>query len=206
MERFVIVMPVDTSAYLLPCDDGDTCKLETLQKLVGGPIEMADTCLAASWAREDVDSIQMAVNEEGLLQELPYNEHATDLYAFNYMSSIVGPAVLMAARGDELIGFAKSVAESIDDGPVVMRCQGQNTSKGKALDALEDAYLSTVAQLMRKDLSKAEQEEAAKEFGEMMQDRLLAMVRGKSKRYMVSSEKEMSFMTELMRRQGEVQP
>lgn len=81
MERFVIVMPVDTSAYLLPCDDGDTCKLETLQKLVGGPIEMADTCLAASWAREDVDSIQMAVNEEGLL--------------------------------DELIGFAKSVAESI---------------------------------------------------------------------------------------------
>lgn len=67
----------------------------------------------------------------------------------------------------------------IDDGPVVMRCQGQNTSKGKALDALEDAYLSTVAQLMRKDLSKAEQEEAAKEFGETMQDRLLAMVRGK---------------------------
>ena len=67
MERFVIVMPVGTSAYLLPCDDGDTCKLETLQKLVGGPIEMADTCLAASWAREDVDSIQMAVNEEGLL-------------------------------------------------------------------------------------------------------------------------------------------
>ena len=37
----------------------------------------------------------------------------------------------------------------IDDGPVVMRCQGQNTSKGKALGALEDAYLSTVAQLMR---------------------------------------------------------
>ena len=65
----------------------------------------------------------------------------------------------------------------IDDGPVVMRCQGQNTSKGKALDALEDAYLRTVA-----------------------------MVRGKGKRYMVSSEKEMSFMTELMRRQGEVQP
>ena len=82
----------------------------------------------------------------------------------------------------------------------------QAISKGKALDALEDAYLSTVAQLMRKDLSKAEQEEAAKEFGEMMQDRLLAMVRGKGKRYMVSSEKEMSFMTELMRRQEEEQP
>lgn len=91
-------------------------------------------------------------------------------------------------------------------GEELVRDMGQNTSKGKALDALEDAYLSTVAQLMRKDLSKAEQEEAAKEFGETMQDRLLAMVRGKGKRYMVSSEKEMSFMTELMRRQGEVQP
>lgn len=114
MERFVIVMPVDTSAYLLPCDDGDTCKLETLQKLVGGPIEMADTCLAASWAREDVDSIQMAVNEEGLLQELPFNERATDLYQYRYMGTgIVGTAVLMTARGDELIGFARPVCETI---------------------------------------------------------------------------------------------
>lgn len=26
----------------------------------------------------------------------------------------------------------------IDDGPVVMRCQGQNTSKGKALDGLAE--------------------------------------------------------------------
>lgn len=46
----------------------------------------------------------------------------------------------------------------------------------------------------------------AERLPELMQDRLLAMVRGKGKRYMVSSEKEMSFMTELMRRQGEVQP
>lgn len=114
MERFVIVMPVDTSAYLLPCDDGDTCKLETLQKLVGGPIEMDDTCLAASWAREDVDSIQLIVNEEGLLQELPFNERATDLYQYRYMGTgIVGTAVLMAARGDELIGFARPVCETI---------------------------------------------------------------------------------------------
>lgn len=112
MERFVIVMPVDTSAYLLPCDDGTPASWRRCRSW-WRPIEMADTCLAASWAREDVDSIQMAVNEEGLLQELPYNEHATDLYTFNYMSSIVGPAVLMAARGDELIGFAKSVAGSI---------------------------------------------------------------------------------------------
>lgn len=115
MERFVIVIPADEEqkARLLCCDDGDTCTLETLQELVGGPIEVADTCLTASWAREDVDSIQLIVNEEGLLQELPFNERATDLYEFRYRSGIVGTAVLAAARGDELIGFAKPVCETI---------------------------------------------------------------------------------------------
>lgn len=111
--RYMIYLPADAPGRLIRCNDGDTCKLETLQQLVGGLIETADSCLEPDWAREPVDSIKLIVNEEGLLQELPYNEHATDLYAFNYMSSIVGPAVLMAARGDELIGFAKSVAESI---------------------------------------------------------------------------------------------
>lgn len=116
MERYVIVIPADAekNAYMQKCDDGDTCTLETLQALVGGPIEAADTCLAASWAREDVDSIQLIVNEEGLLQELPFNERATDLYQYRYMGTgIVGTAVLMAARGDELIGFARPVCETI---------------------------------------------------------------------------------------------
>lgn len=114
MERFVIVMPVDTSAYLLPCDDGDTCKLETLQKLVGGPIEVVDSCLAGNWSREsDVEAVKLVVNEEGKLRDLQENENAATLYAYDFMDTLVGPAVLMAARGDELIGFAKSVAESI---------------------------------------------------------------------------------------------
>ena len=116
MERYVIVISADEEqkARLLRCDNGDTCKLKTLKELVGGPIEAADTCLAASWAREDVDSIQLIVNEEGLLQELPFNERATDLYQYRYMGTgIVGTAVLMAARGDELIGFTKPVCETI---------------------------------------------------------------------------------------------
>ena len=78
MERYVIVIPADEEqkARLVRCDDGDTCKLETLQ-------------------------------------ELPFNERATDLYQYRYMSGIVGTAVLMAAREDELIGFAKPVCETI---------------------------------------------------------------------------------------------
>ena len=104
MERYMI---------LIQCDDGDTCKLETLQQLVGGLIETADCCLEPDWAREPVDSIRLIVNEEGLLQELPVNWKAMELYQYGYMSGIVGTAVLAAARGDELIGFAKPVCETI---------------------------------------------------------------------------------------------
>ena len=113
MERYVIVIPAGTSAYLLPCDDGDICRLETLQRLVDGPIETADSCLDASWAREEVDSIKLIVNEEGLLRGLAPNERATELYKWNFTSSIVGTAVLMAARGDELIGFTLPVCKTI---------------------------------------------------------------------------------------------
>lgn len=114
MERFVIVMPVGTSAYLLPCDDGDTCKLETLQNLVGGPIEVVDSCLAGNWSREsDVEAVKLVVNEEGKLRDLQENENAATLYAYDFMDTLVGPAALVAVRGEDLIGFAKPVAESI---------------------------------------------------------------------------------------------
>lgn len=113
MERYMILIRTDGTGRLIRCDDGDTCKLETLQQLVGGLIETADSCLEPGWAREPVDSIRLIVNEEGLLQELPVNWKAMELYQYGYMSGIVGTAVLAAARGDELIGFAKPVCETI---------------------------------------------------------------------------------------------
>lgn len=113
MERYMILIRTDGTGRLIRCDDGDTCKLETLQQLVGGLIETADSCLEPGWAREPVDSIKLIVNEEGLLQELPINWKAMNLYQYGYMSGIVGTAVLAAARGDELIGFAKPVCETI---------------------------------------------------------------------------------------------
>ena len=113
MERYMIQIRTDGTGRLIRCDDGDTCKLETLQQLVGGLIETADSCLEPGWAREPVDSIKLIVNEEGLLQELPVNWKAMNLYQYGYMSGIVGTAVLAAARGDELIGFTKPVCETI---------------------------------------------------------------------------------------------
>lgn len=115
MERYIVFIPADGPCRLVPCDDGDTCKLNTLQQLVDGPIEAAESCLEPTWARELVDGIHLIVNEEGLLRQLPDNPPATDLYAYGDRSVIVGDAVLVAARDEDLIGFSKPVCKTICD-------------------------------------------------------------------------------------------
>ena len=113
MERYAIYIPAEGKCRLVPCDDGDTCKLKTLQELVGGPIEVTASCLGITWAREPVDGIDLIVNEEGRLLSLPDNPRATDLYAYGDRSVIVGDALLMAGRGEDLIGFTKPVCKTI---------------------------------------------------------------------------------------------
>lgn len=73
MERYIIFIPADGPCRLVACDDGDSIKLETLQELVDGPIEVTPSCLGITWAREPVDGIDLIVNEEGRLRGLPYN-------------------------------------------------------------------------------------------------------------------------------------
>lgn len=41
MTRYMILIRTDGTGRLIRCDDGDTCKLETLQQLVGGLIGFA---------------------------------------------------------------------------------------------------------------------------------------------------------------------
>lgn len=113
MERYIIFIPADGPCRLVPCDDGDTCQLSTLQQLVNGPIEVTPSCLGASLARELVDGIDLIVNEEGKLRRLTLNEDATDLYAHCGRDMIVGDALLAAARGDELIGFSEPVCQTL---------------------------------------------------------------------------------------------
>ena len=119
MDRYMIVIPARNRAFTMKCDDGDSMKLETLQKLVGGYLETVPTVLAPEWAREKgVDSILLLVDEEGLLRERPLmNQRACEMAAAaeiqNGKRPLVGPAIVAASRGDELIGFAKSVADTI---------------------------------------------------------------------------------------------
>ena len=111
MDRYMIVIPAKNRAFNMKCDDGDSMKLETLQKLVGGPIKPVNSVLSAEWAREkDVDGILLLVNEEGMMKERPLtNQRASEMTA----AELVGPAVVAAKRGDELIGFAKPVVDTI---------------------------------------------------------------------------------------------
>lgn len=97
MDRYMIVIPAKNRAFNMKCDDGDSMKLETLQKLVGGPIE-------------PVNSVLLLVNEEGLMKERSLtNQRASEMTA----AELVGPAIVAAKRGEELIGFAKPVVDTI---------------------------------------------------------------------------------------------
>lgn len=68
MDRYMISIPAVGPCKLAACDDGDSIKLETMQELVGGPIEVTPSCLGITWAREPVDGIDLIVNEEGRLR------------------------------------------------------------------------------------------------------------------------------------------
>lgn len=93
MERYMIFIPATGKCSLIQCDDECPATLETLQELV--------------------DGIDLIVNEEGLLRQLPDNPRATDLYAYGDRSTIVGDALLAAGRGEDLIGFTKPVCKTL---------------------------------------------------------------------------------------------
>lgn len=64
--------------------NGKDFKLDELQQMVGGNIELAET----------VDGRYLVANEEGRLKELPVNQLATELYIYGYHSVIVGDVVV----------------------------------------------------------------------------------------------------------------
>lgn len=113
MERYAIYIPAAGKCRLIRCDDTGSPPLKTMQELVDGFVEVTESILDITWAREPVDCIHLIVNEEGLLRQLPDNPRATDLYVYGDRSVIVGDALLMAGRGEDLIGFSKPVCQTI---------------------------------------------------------------------------------------------
>jgi len=60
--------------------------LQEAQKIVGGLVEMVHSPSEPDW--------QILVNEEGLIDDLPFNKEATELCG----TGIVGPAIVL--KGD----------------------------------------------------------------------------------------------------------
>lgn len=73
--------------------------------------------LDATWAREEADRLVLLVDEDGRLKCKAANQKATQLAPADVTANgklpIVGAAVLMFQRGDELLGFTKHVADTI---------------------------------------------------------------------------------------------
>lgn len=113
VKRYGIVIRPEGRTILLRCDDGNQMRLETMRNIVGGYIECAPSALDKTWAREPVEQIVLVINEEGKLKGLPVNVSATEVFAGAGMDEIAGTAILLAVRGDELIGFTKPAAETI---------------------------------------------------------------------------------------------
>ena len=92
-------------------------KLETLQKLVGGPVEAVACTLDPTWAREEADRLVLLVDEEGRMKNKGANLRATNItpadITMNGKLPLLGAAVLTMQRGSELTGFAKHAAEDI---------------------------------------------------------------------------------------------
>ena len=90
---------------------------------------------------------------------------------------------------------------------VVMQCHDKGTSKDKALDAMQKAYLALVVSLLKKELTHDEKIKGAAVFGMMIAEELLDVMEGRSCEVHTQTfkGKEAAFMAELMKRQGEVQ-
>lgn len=113
IDRYAIIFEPDKEGVMLHCYPGDGLELDVLQGIVEGYIETVGTMLAPGWAQEKGVTPVLIINEEGKLRGLPYNDAATIMAHIAATDEIVGNAVLMLARGDELIGFKESAAGHI---------------------------------------------------------------------------------------------
>ena len=111
MDAYIIVVSPNGVEGLLHCFPEETLELEELQGLVGGCIEVVNSIIEPP---EGYDRAVLIVNEEGKLKGLTENWPATDVADIGG-DVIVGNALIMAARGEELVGLPREVCRKIID-------------------------------------------------------------------------------------------
>ncbi len=109
MDRYFIKIKTDGTTERIT-DDG---KLETLQKAVGGPIEVIPLKLLGNIPGDFL----FIVNERGKLLDLEVNFRATFLLSVDrHMNSdiIVGDVLVAISSGEDIIGLQMDMVEEVE--------------------------------------------------------------------------------------------
>lgn len=111
-QRYVLLITPEGTMYPVHCWPGKTLELKTLQQLVDGQIETVPALPGVKWERDEDGMPLLLVNEEGKLRGLPRNDLATAMTML-FQDEIVGNAVLLAGKDEELVGMTRERVESV---------------------------------------------------------------------------------------------
>lgn len=111
-EYKMIVLPQDGGSLMFTRWH-PSAPLEILQQIVGGNIETVPCTIPCDGL--DVDSLVVIINEEGKLKGMEENELATAVSGLWGIDILVGNAVIMGVKGDELVCLKEEDAERIKE-------------------------------------------------------------------------------------------
>lgn len=101
-------------------------------------------------------------------------------------------------------GTIEITVRTVPGGKVLTNVKGKECSEKDVLEVMTAGFCAMAANCMRK-VPQRMRRQRCKEFGQMMENALLAMMNGGAKAAQRFEGKEAAFMTELLTRQGEVQ-
>ena len=109
-EYKMIVLPQDGGSLMFTRRH-PSAPLEILQQIVGGNIETVPCTIPCDGI--DAESLVMVLNEEGKLRNMEENELATAVSGMWGNDVLVGNAVILGVKGDELVCLKAEDAELI---------------------------------------------------------------------------------------------
>lgn len=101
-------------------------------------------------------------------------------------------------------GNIEITIKTVPGGRVLTNVNGKKCSEKDVLEVLTASFCATVADCMKK-VPQRMRRQRCKEFGQMMENMLLAMMNGGARVAQRFEGRDEEFIKELMKRQGEVQ-
>lgn len=101
-------------------------------------------------------------------------------------------------------GTIEITVRTVPGGKVLTNVKGKECSEEDVMLVMQAGFCGMAASSLR-NVPQRLRGQCCKEFGQMMEDTLLALLNGEAKAAQRFEGKEAAFMTELLTRQGEVQ-